>query len=187
MTSKEERKQDLLDLLKKRAISFGEFTLASGASSPYYIDAKLATLIPKGFELAGEVMADALENVSFDAVGGLESGAIAIACSVARVMPVTIFFVRKNKKQHGTERWIEGPLQKDQRVVIVEDVVTTGASVIKAIKRVQEFGAQVVKVLVLVDRLQGAKENITRECGSDFTYQAIYNISDLGVASDSPV
>ncbi len=182
MTLKEERKQDLLDLLKKRAISFGEFTLASGVSSPYYVDAKLATLIPKGFELVGEVMADALENVSFDAVGGLESGAIAIACSVARVRPVTIFFVRKNRKQHGTERWIEGPLRKNQRVVIVEDVVTTGASIIKAIKRVQEFGGQVVKALVLVDRLQGAKENITRECGSGFTYQAICTISDLGVS-----
>lgn len=181
MNMKEERRKDLLNLLKEHAVRHGSFTLASGAKSSYYIDAKLATLMPKGFKQIGEVMAAALEGVEFDAVGGLEAGAIAVACSVASVRPVAIFFVRRNKKEHGTQKWIEGPLQKNQRVLIVEDVVTTGASVIKAIEKVQQLGACVVKVLVLVDRMQGAEENIMKETGSRFAYEAIYTIDDLGV------
>ena len=183
MNVKTVERAELLDLLKEHAVRHGRFILASGAESSYYIDAKLATLIPRGFQLIGRVMAQTLkdEGIDYDAVGGLESGAIAVACSVASASPASIFFVRRNRKEHGTQKWIEGPLQKDQRVLIVEDVVTTGSSVIKAIKQVQEFGAQIVKVLVLVDRLRHAEENIIRECGSSFSYEAIFTITDLGV------
>jgi orotate phosphoribosyltransferase len=176
MSTETEDRKELLDLLKKHAIRFGRFTLASGAVSSYYIDAKLATLIPRGFQLIGKVMAKTLEDedITYDAVGGLESGAIAIACSVASARPTSIFFVRRNKKEHGTQKWIEGPLEKGRRALIVEDVVTTGG-----------FGAEIVKVLVLVDRLQGAKDNIIRACGTDFSYEAIFSISDLGVGSNN--
>lgn len=184
--SKEERKKSLLELLKKHAVCFGEFTLASGAKSSYYIDAKLATLIPEGFKLIGQVLADTLETVDFDAVGGIETGAIPIACSVASARPAAIFFVRRNKKEHGTQKWIEGPLTGSEKVVIVEDVVTTGSSVIKAIQRAREFGLHIVKVVVLVDRLQCAKENIEKEFGSDFNYESIFTITELGVDNQSP-
>ena len=179
--SKQTRREELLNLIMSHAVSFGDFTLASGAKSSYYIDAKLATLIPDGFKLIGEVFADVLENTDFDAVGGHETGAIPIACSLASVNPAAIFFVRRNKKEHGTQKWIEGPLQKNDRVVVVEDVVTTGGSVIKALKRVIEFGAEPVKILVLVDRLRQARENIIRECGSDYGYESVFTIRDLGI------
>lgn len=181
MTLQEERKNALKRLLKERAVRFGDFTLASGAKSSYYIDAKLATLIPEGYVLIGQVIADTLGNIQYGAIGGLETGAIPIACSVASARPSAIFFVRRKKKEHGTQKWIEGPLEKNQKVVIVEDVVTTGGSVIKAINRTKDFGADIVKVIVLMDRLQGAKENIIKECGSDFNYESIFTLSDLGV------
>ncbi len=187
MSPESEDRHQLLDLLKEHAIRFGQFTLTSGTKSSYYIDAKLATLIPKGFELIGRVMARRLEeeHIAYDAVGGLESGAIAIACSIAAARPVPVFFVRRNKKKHGTQKWIEGPLERDQRVLIVEDVVTTGSSVIKAITKVEDFGARVVKILVLVDRLQDARSNIIREHGSDFSYEAIYTIRELCVETNT--
>jgi orotate phosphoribosyltransferase len=180
-TTKEKRRESLLNLLKDHAVRFGNFTLASGTKSSYYIDAKLATLMPEGFKLIGEAFADVLEDIELDAVGGHETGAIPIACSVGSVKSSTIFFVRRNERKHGTQKWIEGPLQKNDRVVIVEDVVTTGTSVIKAIKKVQEFGANIVKVIVLVDRLQQAKENIIKECGSDYHFESIFTIKDLGI------
>jgi orotate phosphoribosyltransferase len=176
-------KSKLIEVIK-RGLEFGQFDLASGQSSSYYIDAKIGILSPDGYPLVGRLFADALKEIQFDAVGGSETGAIPIACAVAAVRYTTVFFVRRKSKEHGTKKWIEGPLAKGNKVVIVDDVVTTGMSVVHAIKHVKDFGADVVKVIVLVDRLAGASERILTECGNSYGYEAILTMRDLGVGLD---
>lgn len=176
-------KNKLIEIIK-RGLKFGQFDLASGQSSSYYIDAKIATLSPDGYPLIGRLFSDVLKDIQFDAVGGSETGAIPIACAVAGMRHAAIFFVRRKSKGHGTKKWIEGPLAKGNKVVIVDDVVTTGMSVVNAIKHVEEYGAETVKVLVLVDRLAGARERILDECGNSYGYEAILTVEDLGVDLD---
>ena len=157
-------RQDLLRLLASRSFRLGQFKLSSGGTSDYYIDCRTTTLTAKGARLTGQVVLDEIRNRGWKpkAVGGLTMGAdpIVVAVSLASG-DVDGFLVRKSEKQHGTGRRIEGFQEKGARVVIVDDVCTTGASTVQAIEAAREFGFQVVGALCLVEREEaGGRPNV---------------------------
>jgi orotate phosphoribosyltransferase len=157
----------LITLLARKSARRGQFTLASGRTSTLYIDARLTTMSPEGLALIGPLGLAAIRDAGWgaDAVGGLTLGAdpIAYAISYASASsgaPLRAFTVRKEAKAHGTGRLIEGPFQDGDRVVIVEDVITTGGSALRAAAAVTAAGGRVAGVLALVDREEGGREAI---------------------------
>ncbi len=175
----------LRDLLVERAIRYGEFTLASGQTSHYYVDKTQITLMGEGLYCLARIILDQLEGLDVDAVGGMTIGADPIAGAVAALgvchgYNLDAFIVRKERKDRGTQQRVEGPLREGARVVVLEDVITTGGSALTAVKAVEEERkAKVVQVLAMVDRLQGGRETIVA-AGYDFT--ALFTVEDLGVA-----
>ena len=160
----------LLEIVRERAIIRGEFTLSSGLSSPYYFDLRRVTLWPEGAYLVGRRVLELTRGV--DAIGGMMIGADPIVASVALVSqmegrPIPAFIVRKEPKKHGTQNFIEGELPKGSRVAIVDDVITTGGSILRAIEVVEGEGCEVVKVIAILDRKQGGSEELKRR-GYDF-------------------
>jgi orotate phosphoribosyltransferase len=155
-------RERLIADLREHALVIGEVTLTSGHKAQYYVDAKRAILLPSGFLALGELVAAEAERVGATAVGGMTMGADPVACAaLAAGAPVKAFFVRKDRKQHGLQRWIEGPeLEPGERCLVVEDVVTTGGSTVKAIERVREEGFEVAGVVSVLDRLAGGAEAI---------------------------
>ena len=162
-----------MELLRKKSVFHGDFTLASGARSKYYFDCRLTTLDPQGAWLIGLVMhslirrEEAVKKLKIDAVGGLTMGADPVALAVAMFSclakqgpPIQTFSVRKSPKGHGQTRLIEGNFKKGDNVVVVEDVVTRGDSTIAAINAVVNEGGKVAWVNVLVDRQEGGREKI---------------------------
>jgi orotate phosphoribosyltransferase len=161
----------LVQLFRKNSLLFGRFTLTSGLTSNYYFDGKLTTLDPEGAYLCAKLILEVLkeEGIEADAIGGLTLGADPVVAAVAAVSyaernlyrPLPAFIVRKEPKKHGTQRFIEG-LRDDARtrVIIVDDVCTTGDSTMKAITRSEEAGLTVAATLALVDRQQGGAERL---------------------------
>jgi orotate phosphoribosyltransferase len=148
---------------------FGDFTLRSGKKSPFYFDSKKTTLLPEGALLTALETLEILRanEIEADAIGGLTLGADPIVCPVAALSylierPLRAFIVRKEAKGHGTARRIEGQLEPNSRVVIVDDVVTTAGSTLQAIEAVEEEGHTVVAVVCLVDREEGGTEKLSR-------------------------
>jgi orotate phosphoribosyltransferase len=165
--------------LRRHALVIGKVTLSSGLEAEYYVDAKRAILRGPGFLALGELVREEAERVGATAVGGLTMGADPVACAaLAAGADVKAFFVRKDRKAHGLQRWVEGPpLDPGERCLIVEDVVTTGGSTVKAIERVREEGFEVVGVLSVLDRLAGGGEAIEAAAGAP--YVALTTIDDL--------
>ncbi|MCL2149759.1 MAG: orotate phosphoribosyltransferase [Dehalococcoidia bacterium] len=154
------------------AVLYGDFTLSSGLKSDHYWDGKKITLSAPGTYLIGQAILERLAGLEIDAVGGPEIGAIPIATAVALVSHlegrgIPSFIVRKSPKEHGTRKPVEGYLHKGNRVAVVEDVVTTGESVLKAIAVIEECGGKVVKVIALVDRHEGGRDKL-RLAGYNF-------------------
>jgi orotate phosphoribosyltransferase len=154
----------LIRLLAQRSVRRGRFTLASGRESSHYVDARLTTMSPEGLAVIGPLALHAIREQGWhaDAVGGLTLGADPIAYAVAiasvKLPPlVRAFTVRKEAKQHGTGRLIEGPMREGDRVVVIEDVITTGGSALRAAEAIQRAGATVSGVLALVDREEGGR------------------------------
>ena len=178
----EDAKKRLRQILKENSILRGSFTLASGKESDYYIDARLTTLHPEGVYLVGEIFLEEIKKDSeINAVGGPTMGADPIVGSLLSAShssdyPLAGFLVRKQEKGHGTGKLIEGNLKPGDKVVVVEDVITTGGSVIKAIDAVKAAGAEVRKVLVIVDREEGADQKFA-DLGIEF--YSIFKISEL--------
>lgn len=157
----------LVALLAEKSVLFGEFTLASGRRSDFYIDARLTTMSPEGLRLIGELGRDALERSGWnvDSVGGLTMGADPIAYAIAyasadSARPLRAFAVRKEAKVHGTGKRVEGPFRKGDVVAVVEDVITSGSSAMSAIDAVEQAGGIVAGVLALLDREEGGREKI---------------------------
>ena len=156
----------LQTLLARRSARRGEFTLASGRTSSLYIDARLTTMSPDGLALIGPLGLRALHDQSWevDAVGGLTLGAdpISYAISYASALdgnsPIRAFTVRKEMKAHGTGKLIEGPFRPHDRVAVIEDVITTGSSALRAVEAVRNAGGEIIGVLALVDREEGGRE-----------------------------
>jgi orotate phosphoribosyltransferase len=175
--------QQLLELLKQRSFKQGTFKLASGATSNYYIDGKMSEVFSAGAFLIGRVLYERTKDVTFDAFGGLEVGAVPLTAAAAihyhlNGRTLEGFWVRDKQKTHGTRKLVEGGLKPGDRVVIVDDVITSGMSSLKAVEAVKEIGCEVVLVLALVDRLQGA-EKAFRESGLEF--RSIFTIRDFGI------
>ncbi|MEO8333327.1 MAG: orotate phosphoribosyltransferase [bacterium] len=155
----------LVALLAERSARQGDFTLASGRKSTLYIDARLTTMSPEGLALIGPIALTTLREVGWkiDAVGGLTLGADPISYAIAYASTtsnqmIRAFTVRKEVKAHGTGRLIEGPFRKGDTVAIVEDVITTGGSALRAVEAVRTAGGIVAGILALVDREEGGKE-----------------------------
>lgn len=172
-------RQRLLRELREHALVIGRVRLSSGLEAGYYVDAKRAILRPSGFAALGELVAAEVGRRGATAVGGLTLGADPVACAaLAGGAQVKAFFVRKERKAHGLQRWVEGPpLDEGERCLIVEDVVTTGGSTVAAIERVREEGLEVVGVLSVLDRLAGGGEAIEQAAGAP--YVSLTTIDDL--------
>lgn len=181
MTDLEAARQALLAELREHALVVGEVTLASGRRASYYVDAKRALLRPPGFRAAGELLAASARELGATAVGGMTMGADPLACAAISVPggeELIAFFVRKERKEHGLERWVEGPmLEPGARCLVVEDVVTTGGSTLRAIKRVRAEGLAIVGVVGAVDRLAGGAQAI--EAAAEAPFRSLTTIDEL--------
>jgi orotate phosphoribosyltransferase len=176
---------ELFELIRTRSFGRGKIMLASGRESDFYFDLRPTTIHPAGAIAVGELICDALEGTNVEYVGGLEAGAIPIATAVAitshrRGGALQAFFVRKKVKDHGAKKLIEGlpkgETLRGRNVVIVEDATTTGGSSMQAVNVLREEGANIVCVLTIVDRLEGARENFTKE-GLEF--RALYTADEF--------
>ena len=177
------KKQSLIDLVRAKALKFGDFTLASGKKAGFYLDTKQVTLDAAGARLVGEGILDLLVPEMPKAVGGMSIGADPITAAVItlagiRGLPLLGFMVRKEPKGHGTNQYLEGPVQAGDDCVIVEDVVTTGGSSLLAIDRAQEFGMTVKRVIAIVDRLEGGRQAFAAR-GIELT--TLLTIRDFGI------
>lgn len=176
-------RQALLDLIKSRAVIHQEVTLASGQKSSYYIDARSLFLHGPSAVLLGEAIYELTKDLQLDALGGPEVGALPLTAAATihyarQGIAMEGFFVRKEAKQHGLQKKIEGVLPAAGRVAIVEDVMTTGGSAVTAVEAVRQAGAQVVAVVGVVDRFQGARERFE---GMGLLFRPICNIRELGL------
>ena len=176
---------ELFELIRTRSFGRGKIKLVSGRESDYYIDMRPTTLHPAGATCVGELIADALDGLPVEFVGGLESGAIPIATAVAtashrRGGNIGAFFVRKKAKDHGARKLVEGlpkgETLEGRNVVIVDDVMTTGGSSVQAIEAVREEGATILLVLTIVDRLEGAAETFAKE---KLPFRALYTADEF--------
>jgi orotate phosphoribosyltransferase len=173
----------LIQLFRDHALQFGDFTLASGQKSKYFLDGKQVLLNSFGLRMVSEGLLELLADVEFDAIGGMSIGAdpiiggvITVAAEQGRSLAGVL--VRKEAKGHGTNRFVEGPVKLGQKIVIVDDVVTTGGSSLLAIDRVTEFGLKVVQVVGIVDRLQGGAENFAKR---QLPFRTLLTVKDLGI------
>ncbi len=182
--SLEQCRQRLAELIREKALRFGDFTLASGQKSSYYIDGKMVTLDAEGAYCLGRCILAMIDDLPVDAVGGMVIGAdpmagAVIALAGARGKRLSAFMVRKESKGRGTNQQVEGPLVDGAAVVMLEDTITTGGSTLKAIEAVErEKGARVLQVITMVDRLQGAAENLEQ---AGYELKSVFRIDELGV------
>ena len=177
----------LLQILTERSFQRGTFRLASGGVSDYYIDGRMSAVFSEAAYLIGEVIYERTKDLDIDAIGGMEVGAVPL--TTAAVISYHLhgrkmegFWVRDKAKTHGTRKLVEGNLRPGSRVVVVDDVITQGNSSLKAIREVKEMGCEVVLVLALVDRLQGAGELFRAE--GIVNFQSVFTIRDFGVEGD---
>ncbi len=175
----------LIDLLKQRSVRFGDFLLASGARSSWYIDCRLTTMSAPGQQLIGPLAIAEIDQRSWrpDAIGGLTMGADPVAYSIAAASmhterPLDAFSVRKEAKRHGTGKRIEGNFHPGANVVVIEDVITSGGSALDAIEAVRAEGGVVIGLLALVDREAGGRAAIER---AGVEVAALVRASDLGM------
>ncbi|MEW5736327.1 MAG: orotate phosphoribosyltransferase [Thermodesulfobacteriota bacterium] len=161
-------KDELIEMLCGKSVNFSEepvFRLVSGRVSRFYVNCKPTTMHPRGMYLVGHLVVEALAGADIAGVGGLTFGAdpVAMAASFASGLvgrPVKAFSIRKEKKDHGIAKWVEGDIKAGDRVAIIDDVATTGGSTIKAIERARSEGLEVVRAVILVDRQEGGMDNI---------------------------
>lgn len=179
----EAERTTLLQLLRERSLRTGEFVLASGARSTYYIDARLTTMSGAGQLLIGNLGLASIDARGWDpdSVGGLTLGADPVAYAIAHAAaiahrPLDAFTVRKEAKAHGTGRRIEGNFREGSAVVVVEDVITSGGSALQAIDVLQDAGAQVLGVIAIVDREEGGRAKIEQ---AGWGVEALFTATEL--------
>lgn len=170
----------LLELLKKN-FAEGEVTLSSGQPSSFYIDGKMVTLSSEGSFLTASLLKPLLIKDGITAIGGLTIGADPMAAAISAISQtwerkINAFIVRKEQKSHGKQKEIEGPLSGKDTVGLIDDVITTGASVLLAAEKVQETGAEIKAVYALVDRLEGGRENIEAH---GYAFKPLFTVDDL--------
>lgn len=181
-------KPALLELLGQEALQRGEFTLASGKKASYYLDCRKITLHPQGANLVAQGMLSVIQEAGDlpAAVGGMAIGADPITASIVVLagqqdLPLKGFMVRKEPKGHGMGQQVEGPVEPGQEVVIVEDVITSGGSALKAVDACEAFGLKVREVIGIIDRLAGGKEAFAAR---GLTLKTLCDITDFGIAPE---
>ena len=175
----------LQQLFRDRALQFGDFTLASGKKSSYYVNSKKVLFHAEAISLLGELLYEATNDLDFQAIGGLEVGAIPMAAAALTAYhragrQLEGFFVRKEAKGHGSKARLEGQVNPGDRVVVIDDVLTTGGSVVQAIEVVEAVGATVARVVCICDRLQGAREALAK-----YDYRPLFTVRDFGIDPDA--
>lgn len=178
----------LIELVREKALRFGDFTLASGKKAKFYLDCRCVTLDSRGANLIASGMIASWAEKWPDAVGGMAVGAVPITAAILTSVGAGAvaksngdlrgFFVRKEAKEYGAGRQIEGPVQAGDKVMIVEDVVTTGGSSIKAIKQCEEFGLEVLGITAIIDRLEGGAEAFAE---NGYQLNTLLTIRDFGI------
>lgn len=177
-------KEKLFGLLEREALKRGSFVLSSGKASNYYLDGRIITLTPDGAYLVASIILELVKDKKIDAIGGPTLGADpilgAIAClSHINRTPIKTFIVRKAVKGHGRQRRIEGPALKEKsRVILVDDVATTGKALIEAKEALDKISATIEGAIVIVDRTEGAKENLAK---AGIKLESIFTIKDFGL------
>lgn len=174
-------REELRQILIERSIRKGDFTLVSGRKSTYYINGKMTSLHSRGLYLSARLLLDSFEGIDYDAFAGPVIGADPIigallAISAERGVEKEGLLVRKEAKGHGTKKMVEGNLTEGMKVLILEDVVTTGGSLLKAASAITEMGGEIAGIHVLVDREEGASEAIA-EAG--YTFSSLFRVSEL--------
>jgi orotate phosphoribosyltransferase len=177
-------KKRLLEILLKKSFEYSEepvFKLVSGKMSNYYINCKTTTLDSEAMNLIGRIFYDKIKTLHINAIGGLTQGAdpIAFACAMISGMegkPLNAFVVRRKAKEHGLKKDIEGDIHEGDKVVIVDDVVTTGQSTVEAIEKARKGKLDIVKAIALIDRQEGGRENIER---LGIPFESIFTKDDL--------
>ena len=180
------RRQKLKDLIQRKAFlrrlpNEEPFKLASGGTSYTFFDCKLVTQDPEGIELVAELIFEKVKNYHLDGIGGIETGAIPICTAVSllsfqRGMPIQAFWVRHLPKEHGTRNKIEGGLQPNSRVVIVDDVTTEGNSVAEAVDTVRKMNCEIVEIITMIDRERDARKRFEN---AEIKFTSLYTISDF--------
>jgi len=177
-----ELKEKLLTLLNKEALRRGKFVLSSGKESSYYLDGRVITLSPAGAYLVASIILEMIKGRNIDAIGGPTLGADPIVGAIAALShikqaPIKTFIVRKATKEHGTQRQIEGPaLKGGEKVILVDDVATTGKSLVEAKQALDKIGVKADTAIVIVDRCEGAVENLAK---AGLKLEAIFSRSDF--------
>jgi len=157
-------KIELIELLRnKEVVKFGKFTLSSGKESDYYVNMKMAVTDPKILKVIAKIVSNSINPEKIDKIAGPALGAVPIATAISLESEIPMLMIRKAKKGYGTSKIIEGTLEKGDLVVVVEDVTTTGDSLLKAVKAIEENGGDVKRAVVIVDRDEGAIENLEKE------------------------
>lgn len=182
-----ELRQELQMHLLAHSLQFGDFTLTSGRQSDYYIDGKQTTLRSRGAYLVARLILDELQDTGVEAIGGPTLGAdpvigAVLALAALENLSLIGFIVRKQAKEHGTQRLIEGPLQPGMRVAVFDDTVTTGGSLKHALDQIKALQCPVVKVLAIVDRQEGAQQNFAQW---GYPFQALFTIDELKASRSS--
>jgi orotate phosphoribosyltransferase len=183
--SKSASRARLHEIIRRRSFGRGEITLASGRKSDFYFNLKPTMMDPEGATLLAELTYEALKDESYDYIGGLEMGAVPLAGAIAQISwikghPIAAFFVRKKPKEHGARLAIEGLAKGEtltgKRIVVVEDVTTTGGSAMKAVEALREAGADVALVFTMVDREEGAAEAFAE---AHLPFRALYTAREF--------
>lgn len=184
MEELKELKAKLLALLNKEALKRGQFVLSSGKTSNYYLDGRVITLTPEGAYLVASIILELFEADNLDAIGGPTLGADPIVGAIAALshiknIPLKTFIVRKAVKEHGTGKQVEGPaLKAGSKVLLVDDVATTGKALIEAKEALDKIGIKAERAMVIVDRNEGAKENLAK---AGLKLDSIFTITDFGL------
>ncbi len=177
------QREQLKELLRERALKFGDFTLASGRKASYYLDGKQITLHAGGLRTVSQAFLELISDLQYDAIGGMSIGADPIIGGMLAIAAETNpdmvgFMIRKESKGHGTNQFVEGPVTPGMKVVIVEDVVTTGGSALLAVDRIQDFGCEVICVAGIIDRMEGGAANFAKR---NLEHRTLLTIKDFGI------
>ena len=171
-------REDLAKRIADVSLLRGEFTLRSGRKSNYYLDKYRFETQPDVLAALGKLFAGYV-TAKTDRIAGAELGAVPLAAAAGMASGKPIVFIRNQKKDYGTAKQVEGVLNPGETVLIVEDVLTTGGQVLEAAKTLQDLGAKVEKIVAVIDRLEGARENIEK---AGFTFESLFTTKDLGIA-----
>jgi len=176
-----DKRQKLLEIIARRSLLRGEFRLTSGRSSNFFIDLKKTMLDPEGGSLLADLLFEMIRTQDVDCIGGMETGAIPLVAALCLrswpEKPLKGFFIRKEAKGHGTDQQVDGLLDPGSRVILFEDVTTTGGSALRAVDEARRSQCAILKVITVVDRLEGAAENF-RKAGIPF--EALFTRRDFG-------